>query len=398
MTTAGKQMMSFEEVDLLSIFVCLLRGKRTVLLYVLWSLAIGVAVSLLWPTTYRSTTEVLPPQQRASGISSMMNEVSAGAAALATAGTELQARSAAETYVHMLQAQPVLDGVIDQFQLMQLYHRKYKTDTRKKLLACTSISVSKEGFVSLTVEDRDRDRAAAMANSYVEQMRVLSRRLLLTESSQRRFFYECQLEKVKEELSQAEVAFKSMQQNSQVISLDAQAKTMIEGAAQLRAQLATKQVELERLRGFATSNNPQVQGIEDELRGLRTELARVEASGGGGYSGMSLSRVPAAELKFVRATREMRYQESVYDLLMKQYEMARMDEARDAPNVQVLQTAMPSERPAWPIKSVVVGLSGLMGMIAGCTKVIGAAWRDNLTAENAAKLREVQGALLGWLA
>ncbi len=381
-------------IDLLPIAVYLLRRKRVVLAYLLAAAALGLVASLLWPASYTSTTEILPPQQRQSAAAAMLSEASAGAAALASAGSELQARSVAETYVHMLQAQPVVDGLIQQYGLQTLYRKRYRSDTRKALASHTAIVASKEGFVSITVTDRDRNRAASMANSYVDQLRILTRHLALTESSQRRLFYETQLAHTREDLSQAELAFKSVQQSKGVISLDAEARTMIESAAQLRAQIAAKEVELQRLRGFATANNPQVQSTEDELRALRAQLGQV-AAGSAGYGGMGLGNVPAAELVFVRASREMRYQESVYELLMKQYEAARMDEARDAPNVQVLQVASPAERAAWPKKTVIVALAGLLGLLLGCLRVGAGYWAGTLEPARKRQIDELRRAAWG---
>ena len=382
-------------IDLMPLAVHLLRRKRIVLLHVAASLLIGLVAALLWPASYTATTEILPPQQRQSAATAMLSEASAGAAALASAGSELQARSIAETYTHMLQAQPVMDGLIQQFALKDLYHKRYLSDTRKALAGHTSITASKEGFVSITVTDRDRNRAAQMANSYVDQLRNLTRHLALTESSQRRLFYDGQLAHTKEDLSQAELAFKAVQQSKGVISLDAQARTMIEGAAQLRAQIAAKEVELQRLRGFATANNPQVQSTEDELRALRGQLARASAGSTEG-AGMNLGSVPATELVFVRASREMRYQESVYELLMKQYESARMDEARDAPTVQVLQVASPAERAAWPKKFLVIAGAGLLGLLLGCMRVGVSYWRATLDPVRTRQIEELRQAAWGW--
>lgn len=383
-------------IDLLPLFVYLLRHKRVFLMYITASLVLGLLLALFWPASYTATTEILPPQQRQSPAAAMLSEASAGAAALASAGSELQARSAAETYVHLLKTEPVEDGLITQYKLQSLYHKRYMSDARKALASHTSILASKEGFVSITVTDHDRERAALIANSYVDHLRNLTKHLALTESSQRRMFYEGQLAKTKEDLSQAELAFKSMQQSRGVISLDAQAKTMIEAAAQLRAQIATKEVELQRLRGFATSNNPQVQGTEDELRALRGQLSQASTERNGGYTAMGLASVPAAELVFVRASREMRYQESVYELLMKQYEAARMDEARDAPTVQVLQVASPAERPAWPSRLILVTGVGLLGFFLACAWLSFAYWCKTLDPKRLHKIDELRMAAWGW--
>lgn len=383
-------------VDLLPLLVCLLRGKRILALYVGVAIIVGLLASFLWPASYNGTTEILPPQQRPSNAANMLSEVSAGAAALAGAGSELQARSMAEMYVHMLQAQPVLDAQIARFNLMSVYRKRYLLDTRKALLAHTTITASKEGFIAITVQDRDNDRAAALANGYVEQLRNLSHRFAFTESSQRRVFYEAQLAKQKEDLAHAEIAFKSMQQNNRIISVDAQAKALIETGGQIRAQIAAKEVELGRLRGYATGNNPQVQIVEDELRAMRGQLAQAEAGGGGGYTGRGLATVPAAELDFVRGARELRYQEGIYELLLKQYESARVDEARDAPVVQVLAAATPAERPAWPKKSILLPIAALLGLLLGCARLAYRHWTGTLTTERATEFAAFRNAVWGW--
>ena len=213
----------------------------------------------------------------------------------------------------------------------------------------------KSGIISLTVEDRDPKRAADMANAFVEELKSLAGGLAISEAGQRRMFFEDQLRKTKVSLARAEEEVKGFQQRTGMFQVDAQARAIIEGIARLRAGIAVKEVEAKVLRSFATAQNPDLQRVEEEIRALRTELEKVETSKGNGFDPlMSSGRVPEMGMEYLRKLRQLKYNETLFELLSKQYELAKLDEARDAVVIQVIDRAVPPERKSGPHRARIV--------------------------------------------
>jgi tyrosine-protein kinase Etk/Wzc len=213
----------------------------------------------------------------------------------------------------------------------------------------------KSGIISLTVEDRDPKRAADMANAFVEELKSLAGGLAFTEAGQRRMFFEDQLRQTKVSLARAEEEVKDFQQRTGMFQVDAQAKAIIEGIARLRAVIAVKEVEAKVLRSFATPRNPDLQRVEEEIRALRIELEKVETSKGHGFDPLMPSgRVPEMGTEYLRKLRQLKYNETIFELLSKQFELAKLDEAKDAVVIQVIDRAVPPEQRFRPQKTRIV--------------------------------------------
>jgi uncharacterized protein involved in exopolysaccharide biosynthesis len=259
----------------------------------------------------------------------------------------------------MTKSRTVLDRMVDRFDLMKLYEKKYRQDARKRLLELFTVREDrKSGIISLTVEDRDPKRAADMANAFVEELKSLAGGLAISEAGQRRMFFEEQIRQTKESLARAEEEVKGFQQRTGAFQVDAQAKAIIEGIANLRARIAVKEVEAKVLRSFATAQNPDLQRTEEEVRGLRVELEKVESGKGRGFDPlMSSERVPAIGMEYLRKLRQLKYNETLYELLVKQFELAKLDEARDAVVIQVIDKAIPPERKSKPQRALIVLLA-----------------------------------------
>src|SRR6202044_977210 len=189
-------------------------------------------------------------------------------------------------------------------------------------------------------------------------LRVLTKTLAVTEASQRRLFYEDQLKQAKESLVTAEIAFEQVQQKKGLVQLDAQAKTMIQGLAVLRAQIDAKDVELQAMRSYSTEHNPEVALAEQELASLRAESARLQQRNHSvGFGDMGLEDVPGAGLEYLRAEHELKYRQAMFDMLIKQYDAARLDESKDAAIIQVVEPAIVPDRTSSPKPALIVLLS-----------------------------------------
>jgi tyrosine-protein kinase Etk/Wzc len=251
----------------------------------------------------------------------------------------------------------VEDAMIQRFKLAQEYREKRLSDVRKELERRTSASVgTKDGLIHLSVEDHDPKRAAELANGYVEEFRKLSASLAISEAARRRLFFEQQLQQAKQNLTAAEDAMTKIQQSTGVLQIDSQARSLIESAAVLRAQVMAKQVQIEAMRSFATDDNPALVLAKQQLAALQSQLERVASSQNDTGSGINLSkgRVTQSGMEYLRAYRELKYQETVFELLSKELEVAKLDEAREGSIVQVVDNAVPPDRKSSPHRMLIV--------------------------------------------
>jgi len=359
----------------------------------------GVVLSLVLPVRYTATTKIMPPQQTQSAASMMMNQLTgaAGGSLAALAGGGLGLKNPNDIYVGLLTSRPIADAIIQKFNLAKEYHAKDMTAARQGLATNTVVTSEKNGFISVSVTDKDKKRVAEMANTYTDQLRTLTKTLAVTEASQRRLVYEEQLKQAKEALVAAELAFQQVQQQKGLVQLDAQAKAMIESLAALRAQVAAKRVEVQALRSYSTEQNPDVQLAERELTSLQAEESRLEQSNHvPGIAGLGLGNVPAAGLEYLRAAHELQYQQALFDMLMKQYDAAKLDESKDAAIIQVVEPAIEPDQKSTPKRALIVLLFTIVGFFAGCLLAWLGSWRDIVQSDPdfAEKVHDLKFALL----
>jgi uncharacterized protein involved in exopolysaccharide biosynthesis len=353
---------------MLEILIVLAKHKRFIFKCLLLGVLAGVVIAVFLPTKYEASTRIMPPQQSQSIATAMLNQLGPLAA---LAGKDVGIHSNSDLYIALLKSRTIADDLIKTYSLMQVYREKTLVDTRKRLEAQTEIQSGKEGVISVAVRDRDPERAATLANGYVDELRQLTQTLAVTEAGRRRIFFEREVQNTSEELTKAELALKQTQETTGMLQLDSQAKAMIEAYMGLRAQVAAKEAEVESMRSFATPENPDLVRSQHELAALRGELGRFErGQSGTSVADVPLAKVPGAGLEYLRRLRELKYREALFELLIKQYEVARIDEAKDAAIIQVVDKAVRPEVQLrdWLIRSligiVIVVLALLAAIIA----------------------------------
>jgi len=213
------------------------------------------------------------------------------------------------------------------------------------------------------MEDKDPKMAADIANAFVDELREYNKRLALTEASQKRLFFEEQLKDVKEGLIKSEEAMKGFQEKTGAFKIDEQAKAAIQGIAKLRALIAEREVQIRVMKTYATSFNPDTQRVEEELKGLKEQLRGLEEKGSGNNPDVILStgRIPELGTEYIRKLREFKYNETLYEIMAKQYEMARLDEAKDAQIIKVIEKAVSPEKRVKPKRSQMVMIATVAG-------------------------------------
>ncbi len=325
--------------------------------FILVFFGVVAVVSLIYactiPKTYTADVKILPPQQNQSIAATAMMSQLGPLASLASQSLGL--KSPSDVYVAMLRSDAVANGLIDRFGLMKVYDCKLRVDARRNLGNRSLIVAGKDGVISISVDDHDPQRAADIANGYVDELEKLTKTLAVTEADKRRIFFAREVKVASDDLANAELALKQTQEKTGLILLDSQSRAMIESVSALRARYAAQEVTVQSMRSFATSENPDLVRAEKELAALGDQLSRLE--GGKGkrmFTDVPIENVPTAGLEYIRKLRDVKYRESLFELLAKQYEAAKIDEARDALIVQVLDKAAPPERKSAPHRSVIV--------------------------------------------
>jgi uncharacterized protein involved in exopolysaccharide biosynthesis len=325
-----------------------LKWKKLVWRTALTVLVLGATVALLLPNRYTATVVLMPPQVGGTSSSAAMMAQLSGIGALASSAGGLSMKNPNDQQVALLKSRTVEDVMVTRFHLQALYHRKYLSTARKRWESHTEVDNGlKDGLIRLSVTDSQAGRAAQMANGWVEEYRSFSATLAITEASQRRLFYEQQLSLAHADLVRAEEEMKQVEQRTGVIDAEGQDRTMIASAAVLRGQLAAKQVEIRAMREFAADQNPDLERAEQELAALEGQLAAMDADTDRKSGDLIAPKgtITQASLDYARALREVKYRETIQDLLTRQYEGARVDEARQGPLVQVVEPAVVPDRP-----------------------------------------------------
>ncbi len=368
---------------MLDVLALLASQRRFILRAVVGAALLSTAVAFLLPIRYEANIVMLPPQQNTSLGSAIGQLGSAGSlgslAPLASlAGNSLGIKNPADMYVSLLTSRTVEDALIQRFNLMGEYREKRLSDARKVLENRTTATAgTKDGLIRISVEDHDPRRAAELANGYVEEFRKLSASLAITEAARRRLFFEQQLQQAKDELGTAEEALRATQQSTGVLQIDSQARSLIESAAILRGQVVAKQVQIQSMRSFAAEENPRLVLAKQELAALQTQLDKLAGSHQDAGSDIMLSkgRVTGSGIEYLRRYRDLKYHETVFELLAKQFEIAKLDEAREGSIVQVVDTAIAPDKRSSPHRVLIVASVTLLALfLAGFWVVLRQRW------------------------
>lgn len=349
MNASNAAEMDDDEISLLDLLQVIVDNLRLLILGPLVCGLAGLGISFAIPPTYTAKTQFLPPQQQQSAAASMLASLGA-LGGLAGAATGI--KSPSDQYIAFMKSVNVQDALIDRLKLMEKYEAKLKTDARQALLGTVRIASGKDGLISVEVDDKDPQFAADLANAHVEELRNLLGRLAVTEAQQRRMFFEKQLQITKDNLAKADLALKSSGINSSV--LKSSPSSAVEAVARLKAGISVQEVKIGSMRNYLTENAPEFKQALNELASLRTQLSKAE------------QEEPAAKdaSDYVARYREFKYQETMFELFAKQFELAKVDESREGAVIQVLDVAQPPERKAKPKKALIAIIATLVAGFA----------------------------------
>jgi capsule polysaccharide export protein KpsE/RkpR len=360
---------------------------------VLWAIALSVLVSLLIPKRYESTTRLMPPDPQSGTAMAMLAAMSGkgGAALGGMAGDLLGMKNSGDLFLEILRGRTVEDRLIDRFDLRKVYGDHYWEDARKELASRSTLAEDrKSGVITITIVDGDPQRAQALAAAYVDELDRLVAEVSTSSARRERIFIEERLKGVKSDLDAASKQFSEYASRNTTVDITAQAKAMVEGVARLEGELIAAQSELEGLEQIYTPNNVRVRSLRARIEELKRQLQKLggdssapptdtNAEGGDEKPQQfpTIRQLPLLGVRWVDLYRQTKLEETVYELLTQQYELAKIQEAKEIPVVKVLDKAIVPERKSSPHRTLIVALSAFFALIAGCAWILGSTvWRD----------------------
>ncbi len=354
----SEQEVKEDEISLVDLFLVLAENKKKIISSVFIAAALGVCVSLLLPKTFTAQTVLLMPSSQKSSAMSMLSELG-GAASLAV-GSGLSLKTPGDLYVDLFKSRRLLDHVAKSLQLDSYYQIEIQEYLRKTLVGITEVKNNpKSGTLVLEVKDTSPEMAAKIANQYVTSLNWLMGDLAVSEAGQRRKFFDEQLLASKKALLEAEKKAASAVRTTGVTALDIQGKAILETGARLRAEIAVQEVKVAAMRGYAAEQNPDLIKAQQQLAALNTELAKFEGRMGGASSSVATE----AALDSAKLLKDVKYQEAIVDGLVKQLQLAKLDEARENPALQVVDPAEPPEIKSGPKRLMIVVISSVLGLL-----------------------------------
>jgi len=387
-------------------------------------LLVATIMALLVPNRYSATTRLMPPESSGGSGMAMLSAIAGKGAApgLSTLASDLLGtKNSGALYMEGLRSRTVEDQLVNRFDLRRVYWVRYMEDARKYLDDNTNISEErKSGVITVSVSDRDRQRSAALAQAYVEELNRLMSVVSTSSARRERIFIEQRLITVKQDLRRAAEDFSQFASQNTTLDITSQTKAMVEAGADLQGNLMAAQSELEGLEQIYTSSNVRVRSLRarvDELQRQLQEMAGPKSgsatagtanppsgnpAAGQPRSDMiypSIRTLPILGVRWAELYQQVKIQETVYQLLTQEYELAKIQEAKEIPTVKVMDEAALPERKSFPPRLGFMALGALLGCLTGALWILGAVFWDAIEPDDPAKAftLDVLSTVRAWL-
>ena len=352
--------------------------RRFLLRWTLIGLVISLAVALLIPSRYIATTQLMPPDnQSGSGAAAFLAAAGRSGGGLAgLAGDLLGTKNSGALFVGILSSRTVQDRLIEQFNLRHEYGDRKMEDARTDLAKHTGVSEDrKSGIISISVWDHSPQRSADLAGAYVKELDRLVAEVSTSAARRERIFLEERLQAVKQDLDASAMKFSEFASKNTAIDIPAQGKAMVEAAATLQGQLIAAESELHGLEAIYTDQNVRVKALKARVSELRTQLGKLggEAGAAGALSAKSdpslypsIRQLPVLGVTYADLYRKTKIQETVFELLTQQYELAKVQEAKEIPSVKVLDVAVVPTKKSYPPRGVFTVAGTALFLVGAC--------------------------------
>jgi len=356
-----------DEIDLLDLALVLAKHKRLIIGTAFLAGLVALILGFIMTPIYRAETHLVPPQILAGQfppgiISALPQEVRTMAiqsGAVKTPG---------DLITGIAKSRTIIDLIIDKYDLLSYYDVEYRENARRILSEAISAKTDeKSGVITIAVADKDPILAANITNDIVNELQNLLQTLAITRISQQRLFLENQLKQAHHSLIQAEEEFQKYQMQTGLLNVDVQMQALMDSIANIQAQIAVKEVQLKAARTFATAQNPEIKRLQAELAGLKKELKNLEAKAGGDNPNPipAFKEIPQAGIEYARRLRDLKFQETLYETLLQQYQAAVMAEASEGLVIQVVDPAVPPELKVKPKRKLMLIVAGFLGLFVG---------------------------------
>lgn len=320
---------------------------------------IAIGGSFLITPKYTSSAQILPPQQSQSAAAALLGSLGNLAGAAAGAAGTIVGQSPSDQWIGLLKSRSIADPIIGKFNLKAQYETDFDFEARDELAKRTKIEAGKDSLIDISVEDENGEQAKLIVEEYIAQLRNLSQKLALSESGQRRMFYEEQLKAAKKSLIQAEQDLTSAGISPE--ALKANPELSVSLVATQKAKLQALEIQQSILRQSLTDQSPEVRAIQSEMRALSNQIEKSTSS----IKPNTVDPSKPREESYISKFREFKYQETLYELLARQYELARSDESRDGTIIQIVDAASTPEKKSSPKRSRYAITAFLLTLFAG---------------------------------
>jgi uncharacterized protein involved in exopolysaccharide biosynthesis len=368
-----------EEVNLLDYWWVVRKRFRLIALLCVASVLVTLGYSLRLPNIYQSTVTILTPTEASGGGIGLASVLTASGIIQSIPGLSMPSLTPQrDVFVSILKSRTMAEAVVEHFHLQERYKAKFFADAVSRLQQSTMVSLSKDGVITVKVEEGDPGLAAAIANFYVDNLDYMLSRFGITEASKQRAFIAERLAETEHELRRAEETLRQFQETKKVIALQEQAKGAVEIAAQLKGEIMASEVQLEVMRKFATEANPEVIKLKRRIEEMKRHMAQMQYGKGWvlppedhnpaeprNEIHIPFAQVPELGLELARLMRDVKVQETVYTLLTQQLEQAKIAEARDMPTVRILDKAVPADRKIKPKIKFNMTIAGITSLFVG---------------------------------
>ncbi len=353
-----------DEIDLLDLLIVLAKHKKLILGLTTLFAVLSIAYVLLATPIYQASTKIMPPtSNKQSQMMSMMAQAGLPGFASGLATDALGIKTPGDLFVGLANSRTIQDKLIKRFDLMTRYESENLDLTRENLSNVTSAATdAKTGLINISVEDKDPSFAAQLANAYVEELQVFLEKIAISDASQQRLFLEEQVKETQVNLLKAENELTEYQKKTGILNAGQQASSLMSAIATFRARISAKEVELQTAETFASPNNPRIQKLRAEVKGLKEQIQKLEAQATeGSEESFNLNELPDAGMEYLRKMRDQKFYETLYGMLLSQFEQAKMAEAQEPAIIQVIDEAVPPQLKAKPKRKQVVVLATVLG-------------------------------------
>jgi uncharacterized protein involved in exopolysaccharide biosynthesis len=379
-----------DEINLLQLLLVIVRRKLLIIKVCTVVAVLSVCYSLTLKNIYTATSKFYPPQKE--------SPLGSFASLLAQTGP-LQGLGGlggpGDLYLAITKSRTVADAVVKRLDLQKKEDGTTRTleAARKAAMGAVKVAVGKDGIITVSANSRYSQKAADLANAFVDETIKRSVQLYVTKAGSERTFLEKRLEVVKVELKNAEGDLKAFQEKHKTIKVDAQASVAIEGIARLKAEIAHKEVQLATLRNSMTDESSDVKALQAGISRLKSQVGSMTGSGGVDSIIPATGNVPGIGVEYVRKVRELKIQEAIFEQLSKQYELAKINENKESSSVQVIDEAVAPLKKSKPRRSIIVLLSTFVAFLGSIVFVFVQEYLSKLSPEDAGTIREIKQSL-----